>query len=115
MAAIEAAKLAQNFRHLFTFARDFLQFPPCFTRPLLATCAAFVHPLRVDTLNGTVERVTFHNEETGFAILKVMVKGRLEPVTLKGSVASVQPGEGVSASGAWISGIGTSLGSKKRP
>ncbi len=56
----------------------------------------------MDTLNGSVERVTFHNEETGFAILKVMVKGRHEPVTVKGSVASIQPGEGISASGAWI-------------
>ena len=31
-----------------------------------------------DTLTGTVERITFRNEENGFAILKVAVKGRSE-------------------------------------
>ena len=51
------------------------------------------------SLAGTVERITFHNEENGFAILKVMVKGRAEPVTVKGSVATVQPGERLEAVG----------------
>ncbi len=54
------------------------------------------------TLSGTVERVTFHNEENGFAILKVSVSGRAEPVTVKGAVATVQPGERVEAAGAWV-------------
>ncbi len=54
-------------------------------------------------LAGTVERVTFHNEESGFAILRVQVAGRSEPVTLKGHVATVQPGEVVEAEGAWVS------------
>lgn len=55
-----------------------------------------------DTLTGTVERITFHNEENGFAILRVAVKGRAEPVTVKGNVASVQPGERLEAVGQWI-------------
>ena len=55
-----------------------------------------------DTLTGTVERITFRNEENGFAILKVAVKGRSEPVTVKGNVAVVQPGERLDAVGQWI-------------
>ena len=55
-----------------------------------------------DTLTGTVERITFHNEESGFAILKVAVKGRVEPVTVKGVVAVVQPGERLEAVGQWV-------------
>ena len=55
-----------------------------------------------DTLTGTVERITFRNEENGFAILKVAVKGRSEPVTVKGNVAVVQPGERLEAVGQWI-------------
>ena len=29
-----------------------------------------------ETLAGTVERVTFHNAETGFAVLKVQARGK---------------------------------------
>jgi len=59
-------------------------------------------PAPPDSLAGTVERITFHNEETGFAILKVAVKGRVEPVTVKGVVAVVQPGERLEAVGQWV-------------
>jgi hypothetical protein len=30
-----------------------------------------------ETLTGLIERVTYHNPENGFAVLKVVVKGRL--------------------------------------
>ena len=29
-----------------------------------------------ETLNGMIERVTYHNPENGFAVLRVKVKGR---------------------------------------
>ena len=54
-----------------------------------------------DALNGQVERVTFHNGETGFCILKVKVQGRKEPVAVLGSLPSVAPGEWVTAQGTW--------------
>lgn len=56
----------------------------------------------LSTLEGTVERVTFHNEENGFVILKVAVPGRMEPVTVKGVLAAVQPGEHLEAKGEWV-------------
>ena len=54
-----------------------------------------------DALRGLVERVTFHNEETGFAVLRVKVRGRRDLVTVVGSVASVSPGEWIAAEGQW--------------
>ena len=52
-----------------------------------------------ETLKGFIERVTYHNPENGFAVLRVKVKGRVELVTLTGSTTSVTAGEHVEASG----------------
>ncbi|HEY8900718.1 MAG TPA: ATP-dependent RecD-like DNA helicase [Chthoniobacterales bacterium] len=54
-----------------------------------------------DALRGLIERVTFHNEETGFAVLRVKVRGRRELVPVVGSVATVAPGEWIMAEGRW--------------
>ena len=55
----------------------------------------------VDGLSGLVERVTFNNEDTGFAVLKVKVKGRRDLVPVVGVVAAVSPGEWITAEGRW--------------
>lgn len=49
-----------------------------------------------------VERVTFHNPETGFAVLRVAVKGRRELVTVVGKLAAVSAGEWITAQGRWV-------------
>lgn len=54
------------------------------------------------TLTGTVDRVTYHNDETGFTVLKVLVSGRKTPVTVVGSIPQIVPGETVTAQGTWI-------------
>jgi len=54
-----------------------------------------------DALSGQVERVTFHNEENGFCVLKVKVQGRKEPVSVLGSLPAVVAGEWVTAQGTW--------------
>lgn len=54
-----------------------------------------------DGLSGLVERVTFHSEDTGFAVLKVKVKGRRGLVPVVGVVAAVSPGEWITAEGHW--------------
>ena len=54
-----------------------------------------------DGLSGLVERVTFHNEDTGFAVLKVKVKGRRDLVPVVGVVAAVSAGEWITAEGHW--------------
>ena len=51
---------------------------------------------------GTVERVTFHSEETGFCVLRVNAARRREPVTVVGTAVTVGPGEFVEATGVWV-------------
>ncbi|HET6409875.1 MAG TPA: AAA family ATPase, partial [Chthoniobacteraceae bacterium] len=46
--------------------------------------------------------MTFFNEETGFAVLKVKSKGRRDLVTVIGSLPSVTPGEWLTAEGYWV-------------
>ncbi len=54
-----------------------------------------------ERLSGSVERVTFHSEESGFCILRTRVKGRRDLVTVVGSAASIAPGEYVECLGSW--------------
>ena len=60
------------------------------------------HPSMPETLTGLIERVTYHNPENGFAVLRVKVKGREDLVTVTGSTTSVTAGEHVEASGRWV-------------
>ena len=57
----------------------------------------------LETLAGSVERVTFHNAENGFAVLKVHTRGKRDLVTVVGHTPSVSAGEWITASGIWIS------------
>lgn len=55
----------------------------------------------VERISGSLERVTFHSEETGFCVLRVKVPGHRELVTVTGSAASVTPGEFLECTGSW--------------
>ncbi len=55
-----------------------------------------------EKLQGSVERVTFHSESSGFCVLRVKVKGQRELVTVIGSAASVTPGEYIDCLGFWV-------------
>src|SRR5688500_7013097 len=55
-----------------------------------------------EVLSGSVERVTFHNEENGFCVLRIKARGHRELVTLVGNSASISAGEWITASGEWI-------------
>ena len=57
------------------------------------------------TLSGTVERVTFHNPDTGFCVLRVAVPGRRDAETVVGHVASIAAGEEIRAAGEWTNDI----------
>ncbi|WP_234450960.1 helix-hairpin-helix domain-containing protein [Paracoccus sp. MC1862] len=54
-----------------------------------------------DVLAGLVERVTFHNPETGFCVLRVKARGHRDLVTVVGHAAAISAGEWISASGQW--------------
>jgi exodeoxyribonuclease V alpha subunit len=55
-----------------------------------------------ETLAGTVERVTYHHDETGFAVLKVKTRGKRDLITVIGHAATISAGEFVTASGVWV-------------
>lgn len=52
-------------------------------------------------LQGQVERITYHNEENGYSVLKLRVPGRKDLVTVVGSFASVTAGESLRLTGEW--------------
>ena len=54
-----------------------------------------------EVLAGLVERVTFHNAENGFCVLRIKARGHRDLITVVGHAASISAGEFVQASGAW--------------
>jgi exodeoxyribonuclease V alpha subunit len=72
--------------------RDMAQASP--TNEAMAATAA-------EMLAGSVERVVFHNPDSGFCVLRVKARGHKEPVTIVGHAPQVAPGQFVQASGAW--------------
>ena len=59
-------------------------------------------PDHLDNLSGLIERVTYFNEETGFAVLRVKAGGHRDLVTVVGSLPSVSAGEWLTATGTWV-------------
>ncbi|MDG6093704.1 ATP-dependent RecD-like DNA helicase [Acetobacter sp. AN02] len=55
-----------------------------------------------EVLAGLVERVTFHNAENGFCVLRVKVRGQRDLVTVVGHAAMISAGEFVQMSGRWF-------------
>jgi exodeoxyribonuclease V alpha subunit len=55
-----------------------------------------------EVLAGLVERVTFHNEENGFCVLRTKARGHRDLVTVVGQAASISAGEWITASGDWV-------------
>jgi exodeoxyribonuclease V alpha subunit len=56
----------------------------------------------LEEIAGLVERVTFFNAESGFAVLRVKVRGQRDLVTVLGSLPSVSAGEWMTAKGWWV-------------
>jgi exodeoxyribonuclease V alpha subunit len=55
-----------------------------------------------EVLAGLVDRVTFHNSENGFCVLRVKARGKRDLITLVGHAAMISAGEFVQANGTWI-------------
>ena len=55
-----------------------------------------------ETLVGSVERITFHNADTGFAVLEVKARGRRHLVALVGHAPTIGAGEYIHAVGLWF-------------
>jgi len=52
-------------------------------------------------LAGLVERVTFHNAENGFCVLRIKARGHRDLVTVVGHAAAISAGEWLTAGGEW--------------
>ncbi len=52
-------------------------------------------------IKGQIERVTYFNEENNYTIAKMKVPGRVELITVVGTLFSVTPGEVLKLSGYW--------------
>jgi exodeoxyribonuclease V alpha subunit len=55
-----------------------------------------------EEISGLIERVTFHNDDSGFCVLRVKTTGRREETTVIGSLPSVTAGEWLVAEGGWV-------------
>ena len=59
-------------------------------------------PSTQEVLAGFVERVTFHNSENGFCVLRAKARGHRDLVTVIGHAATISAGEWITASGEWV-------------
>src|SRR5579872_3736714 len=59
-------------------------------------------PSTQEVLAGLVERVTYHNAENGFCVLRAKARGHRDVVTVVGHAATIAAGEWITASGQWV-------------
>jgi exodeoxyribonuclease V alpha subunit len=62
-------------------------------------------PSAQEVLAGLVERVTFHNSDNGFCVLRAKARGHRDLVTVIGHAAMISAGEWITASGEWITDL----------
>ena len=67
----------------------------------MSTATLERHPT-TEEISGLIERVTFHNDESGFCVLRVKTPRHREETTVIGSLPSVTAGEWLVASGCWV-------------
>jgi exodeoxyribonuclease V alpha subunit len=59
-------------------------------------------PSTQEVLAGLIERVTYHNSENGFCVLRAKARGHRDVVTVVGHAAAIAAGEWITASGEWV-------------
>ncbi len=69
--------------------------------PQLSLSSSSARPLPA-TLEGTLERVVFANEENAWSVVRLAVEGEIAPVTVVGNLLGVRPGESLRLSGEWV-------------
>jgi exodeoxyribonuclease V alpha subunit len=55
-----------------------------------------------DSLRGTVERITYRSEESGYVVLRLAVAGEREPIAVVGNLGAAEPGEELWVEGHWV-------------
>jgi len=56
----------------------------------------------LETLRGTIERITFHNEENGYTVAQLAPDGQSYTVAVIGNMLGINVGESVELGGAWM-------------
>src|SRR3984957_13562741 len=77
----------------------------CDTQARIAAVQTMKHPSEnqsQEVLAALVERVTYHNVENGFCVLRAKARGHRDIVTLVGHAATIAAGEWITASGEWV-------------
>ena len=55
-----------------------------------------------EQLTGVIERVTFHNMDNGYCVLRIQARGVRDVVTVVGHLSQVIAGESIEATGDWV-------------
>ena len=53
-------------------------------------------------IQGVLERIIFHNEETGFTVAKIKEERKKELTSVVGNLIGVTPGETLELQGRWV-------------
>jgi exodeoxyribonuclease V alpha subunit len=54
-----------------------------------------------EQLQGVVERLTYHSEESGYTVARLKAPRAREPITIIGNFAQIQPGQTLQLTGIW--------------
>lgn len=54
-----------------------------------------------ESLEGTLDRIVYHNPDTGWTVARLRVRGRRDPATVVGPLGAARPGEAVRLTGRW--------------
>jgi hypothetical protein len=109
-ATLATASACRRQRHLYVHQPVKVLLPfAAFARPerigaIVAPMIASLPSSQPDraVLAGTVERVTFHNAESGFCVLRIKARAHRDLVTIVGHAATIAAGEWITASGEWV-------------
>jgi len=69
----------------------------------MSTPAPPVPPVPLATLEAVLERITYANEENGYTVARVAVRGSADLTTVVGNLLGAQPGESLRMQGVWKS------------
>jgi len=56
----------------------------------------------LESIEGVVDRITFFSPESGYTVLRLSVRGQMEPVTAVGTLPPVAAGERLRLAGRWV-------------
>ncbi|MEI6427931.1 MAG: hypothetical protein WCO45_06005 [Pseudanabaena sp. ELA607] len=70
-------------------------------------------PDNIDYLQGIIERLTFHSDETGYTVARLKVPKAQDLITVVGNFANIQAGQPLALEGTWRSQLTTSYSNPK--